>query len=128
MNKLAVKRLIKSKFGSRARFCRLSGIDGYGLQKLLQRDEPNQWELDNVVSVIRSTPTDGTAYNEISGDLRRSIKEAIEGQGGVRKFCVEHPEFASRTIYHILNGDNVRKSKVLVALLAKLNLNDNAHA
>jgi hypothetical protein len=133
----ALTKRIKEKFGSRARFARLIGYkiqEGgyndfdkqlnavrYRMKKGIKSREDSIW-LANIGMKVEKTDAIKPTSKELSLSDLIKIKKAIEGKGGVLKFCQDNTEFKQSSVYELYNGGRDVKSKMVIALMKKLEL------
>ncbi len=116
MNKKeALKRKIKSRFGTISNFSRLSGLNRYGLQKLFAKHNPTDKELGRVEKRISGfDPKKSTGV--MTAAKFNALKKAVDEAGGVKKFCEDHPRFKEDTLFKIL----AKNRKMISGVTAKL--------
>lgn len=100
---------IKRKFGTISKFCRLSGVDRYETQKLFaasnkKMNEERQDLLQQLSKICSFTDKDGNTNKDLTPNLRKLIKAAIDEQGGVDTFVATNPEFSRTSIFQIIKG------------------------
>lgn len=128
-----LKKRIKDKFNSLARFAVIAGIDHAELNKTFaaivwrlnnERDlHKTQISYINKLSVKceNLNPESATGKDLSIVDVI-NIKRAIDEAGGVVKFCQANPKHKVPTVYQIISGGRSVRSKNTIALMKTLKL------
>lgn len=119
-----LKKKIKNKFGTLAKFAKLIGREPYDLQKFFAAADKKMTperlaemiELNAKVGIIKNNPVS----TDLTPELRKKIKETIiEKHGGVTEFCDTHPDFSAFSVWQMING---RRKTISAAVKKLLNL------
>lgn len=121
---------IKKKFGTISSFCRCSGEDAYELQKLFTSERnktpnsrDNSAKMEQLSLLVKNTMPSGDS-SRISSETRAKVEEAITKEGGVKSFVEKHPKYSSVTIFQIIDGRRIRKTKLVQELIKHLGVNE----
>lgn len=120
---LALKKGIRAKFGTLARFCRCAHYDAYHLNKLLRlADSPERnKELSSVRVLMEITEPVDTPGVEITDRERAALRDAIYKQyKSVREFTETRPWFREVWVSAVLNGKAKRRTAKVVTLAQSL--------
>lgn len=121
MDLLTVKKRIKKKFGTMSNFARIANIDRYELQKKLAMVAYDSASVDNkkTLSEINRIAAGLKVPNrgaQIPIEKLKLLTAEIKKNGGVNKFCLENPQFSSRSVFQILQGRRRKMSPGVQAL------------
>lgn len=109
-----IKRDIKKKFGTISNFAKQNKLDRYGLQKTFAKRNPSELELAPIESALKLRIG---KFGVMTPVKFRQLKWAIKKAGGVKKFCLDNPEFSEDTVFKILAKNRKMISGVTEKLL-----------
>jgi predicted nucleotidyltransferase component of viral defense system len=124
-NKLSndqIKKSIQDKFGSLARFCRLSNNDLYDLNKLLRlkKTPENIKKLKEIYLQSKTIKDSIIADEELTTEQIELIRKGIyQKSRNIIKFCEDNPAFLNTWISKLLHGE-IRKITPKTKRLAKI--------
>lgn len=99
MTKDRLKKEIKKKFGTYARFARLAKLDYYEFKREFL-DAPKVDRADLAVIEARLNDTNGP--DEFTTELRDALQARLNEYGGVLMFCMANHGFTASTVFQIL--------------------------
>lgn len=117
-----LRKAIKKKFGTYARFCRCAHYDLYELNKLFRLAdslERNQ-RLCLVRVLVEMNDSHDTPGVELLEVERESIKEALKKWPTIKDFCREYPWYTETWVSALICGKIKRRSKRVTELARSL--------
>lgn len=103
---------IKSKFGKKAHFARVTGIGPYELQKMFALKVMDPAHVKLIKAALKKDNK-----SKVDQVKLKLLKKAIDDAGGCYQFTKDHPEFPQRLTYMIYNGEQKSESKLFKKLL-----------
>lgn len=121
MTTTTLKKTIKDRFGSMAKFAKLINIDRYELQKFFaaadKKMTPERKKRIQELHKLAKGTKDRPVESDLTPEIRTQIREAIEEQfGGVTEFCEANPKFNVFSVWQIING----RRKTISAAVKKI--------
>ena len=113
---------IVRKFGTYAKFCRVSGYNYYLMQVLFASKRPSLEQLNDLDKLVSSTRPNASDPVKITSDILNKMRKGIESAGGVRMFCEAHG-FNQSNLYRVLKGERKRINVFVRDVLSKLDIN-----
>ncbi len=112
---------VREKFGTITNFLRISGIDKGDFQKAFMDFYAEKPEFKKLIveadKLCDELDNQNPVDDQLSDEKRQLLKEAIDKEGGVIKFCKDNTKFSQVSVFQILSGRRKRISPIIKNLL-----------